>query len=163
MWHWSNQPGALLRCYGGPGCFSLSVIVVTLLHRFSLGFKSVQLFGTCFPIEMVLLPEKITFGHWVTVQLFFSSVLVGRFWCCPWFGNCLTLGMRRLHPIPWTGLRLVTPDALTPASVLLLWSSPKSLSQLCLTILSRIFFLHTISFQSTFHEYVNTALYTLIC
>ncbi len=57
-----------------------------------------------------------------------------------------------------TRLCVVALDALTPASVHSLWSSPKFLNRFCLTILIRlrfsrwlcIFFFHTFSFHSTF-------------
>ncbi len=41
-------------------------------------------------------------------------------------------------PFSWRRLSVVTLDALTPASVHSLWSSPKCLNQLCLTVFSSL-------------------------
>ncbi len=42
------------------------------------------------------------------------------------------------QPFSWRRLSMVTLDALTPASVHSLWSSPKCLNQLCLTVFSSL-------------------------
>ncbi len=42
------------------------------------------------------------------------------------------------YPFSWRCLSVVTLDALTPASVHSLWSSPKCLNQLCLTVFSSL-------------------------
>ncbi len=64
------------------------------------------------------------------------------------------------YPFSWRHLSVVTLDALTPASVKSLWSSPKCLHWLCLTVFSSLrsfliclcTFSHPISsFQSTLH------------
>ncbi len=64
-------------------------------------------------------------GLWTT-ELFFSTAQVRHFWCCLWFRSCLVA-------LSWRRLSVVTLDALTPASVHSLWSSPKCLNQLCLS------------------------------
>ncbi len=51
-----------------------------------------------------------------------------RFWRC----FCFRSGL--VNPFSWKCLSLVILDALTPASVHSLWSSPKCLNQLCLTV-----------------------------
>ncbi len=57
VWHEGNQPVALLRCNGSPGCFDsiklpsallglVSLIfLLTIPHRFSLGFRSGEFAG----------------------------------------------------------------------------------------------------------------------
>ncbi len=71
-------------------------------------------------------------GFWTTEQQssYFSSLAQVRcFWRCfvsevAWFS--------------WRCLSVVTLDALTPASVHSLWSSPKCLNRLCLTVFSSL-------------------------
>lgn len=86
-----------------------------------------------FPNEMQnwLLSEKMTLDHWATVQLFFSLAQVRCFWYC----FCFRSGL--------VALFLKTSErgdswSLTPASVHSLWSSPKCLNQLCLTVFSSL-------------------------
>ncbi len=47
--------------------------------------------GTLFPNEMqnLLSSEKRTLDHWTTVQFFFSTAQVRRFWRCLWFRSGL--------------------------------------------------------------------------
>ncbi len=74
--------------------------------------------------------EKRTLDHWATVEFFFSTAQVRCFWRCLWFRRGLV------------ALFLKTSEhgdsALTPASVHSLWSSPKCLNQLCLTVFSSL-------------------------
>ncbi len=72
--------------------------------------------------QNLLSSEKRTLDHWATVQFFFSLAQVRCLW-------------RQLSPNSLTRLCVVALDALTPASVHSLWSSPKFLNQFCLTIL----------------------------
>ncbi len=67
MWHGSNQPVALLRCNGSPGCFDK------------------------FWLQNLLSSEKRTLDHWVTVQFFFFFFLaqVRCFRRCLWFRSGL--------------------------------------------------------------------------
>ncbi len=81
-----------------------------------------------------------TLDHWATVQFFFSLAQVRRLWRCLWFSSGLTRGIRQLYPNSLTRLCVVALDALTPASVHSLWSSPKFLNRFCLTILIRLRF-----------------------
>ncbi len=82
-------------------------------------------------MQHLLSSEKRTLDHWATVQLFFSSAQVRCFWRC----FCFRSG---LSPFSWRCLSVVTLDALTPASVHSLWSSPKCLNRLCLTVFSSL-------------------------
>ncbi len=69
-------------------------------------------------------------GLWTTgqtVQFFFSLAQVRCLW-------------RQLYPNSLTLLCVVALDALTPASVHSLWSSPKFLNRFCLTIFIRLRF-----------------------
>ena len=77
-------------------------------------------------------------GLWATDQLFFSLAQVRRFWRCFLFRSGLTRGIRHLKPISQICLCVVALDALTPASVQSLWSSPTLLKGLLRTILSRL-------------------------
>ncbi len=88
-----------------------------------------QTLGSWFPneIQNLLSSEKRTLDHWATVQFFFSLSQVRRLW-------------RQLQPNSLTRLCVVALDALTPASVHYLWSSPKFLNRFCLTILIRLRF-----------------------
>ncbi len=76
-----------------------------------------------FPNEMqnVHLSEKRTLDDWARVEFFFSLAQVRCFWPCFYFRS-----------------GLVTLDALTPASVHSLWSSPKCLNRLCLRVFSSL-------------------------
>ncbi len=106
--------------------------------------------GTLFPNERqnLLSSQKRTLDHWVL----FSAAQVRRFWRCLWFRSGLVA-------LSWRRLSVVTLDALTPASVQSLWSSPKCLNQLCLTVFSSLshpcclctFSYPNSSFQSTLH------------
>ncbi len=77
---------------------------------------------------LLLLSEKRTLDHWATVQLFFSLAQLRCFWRC----FCFRSGLVALF------LSVVTLDALTPASDHSLWSSPKCLNLLCLTVFSSL-------------------------
>ncbi len=140
VWHGSGQPGALpMHCWA----FSSSVLLDQLFlicllkisHRFHL-FRSGMLAGQS------VLSEKRTLNHWETVQFFFSLVQVRCFW---WL--CFSSGLVRR-------LSVVTLDALNPASVHSLWSSPTCLDWLCLTIFSSLLLVYLFLldfFQSTLH------------
>ncbi len=78
-------------------------------------------------IQNLLSSEKRTLDLWKTVQFFFSLAQVRRLW---W----------QLLPNSLARLCVVALDALTPASVHSLWSSPKFLNWFCLTILIRLRF-----------------------
>ncbi len=88
-----------------------------------------QTLGPWFPneIQNLLSSEKRTLDHWATVQFFFSLAQVR----CLWW---------QLKPNSSTRLCVVALDALTPASVHSLWSSPKFLNRFYLTILIRLRF-----------------------
>ncbi len=72
--------------------------------------------------QNLLSSEKRILDHCATVQFFFSLAQVRRLW-------------RQLYPNSLTRLCVVALDALTPASVHSLWSSPKFLNRVCLKIL----------------------------
>ncbi len=93
-------------------------------HGFCTSPLFLQTLGHWFPneIQNLLSSEKRTYDHWATVQLFFSLAQVRCFWRCFCFRH----------------LSVVTLDALTPASVHSLWSSPKCLNRLCLTMFSSL-------------------------
>ncbi len=105
--------------------------------NFTLDFKQLGLWASppllqtlrsWFPkeIQNLLSSENRTLDHWATVQ-FFSLAQVRRL---RW----------KLLPNYLTRLCVVALDALTPASVHFLWSSPKFLNQFYLTILIRLRF-----------------------
>ncbi len=93
-----------------------------------------QTLGPWFPNEMqnLLHLKKRTSDHWTTVQLFFSLAQVRCFWRC----FCFRSGLVALFLEDY--LSVVTLDALTPASVHSLWSSPKCLNWLCLAVFSSL-------------------------
>ncbi len=103
-------------------------------------------------MQNLILSEKRTLDHWATVQFIFSLAQVRCFWWC----FCFRSG---LVAFSWRCLSVVTLDALIPASVHSLWSSPKCLNWLCLTVFSSLrsslflvhIFLPISSFQSTLH------------
>ncbi len=74
--------------------------IITDCGNFTLDFKQhgfcasplfLQTLGPWFPNEMqhLLSSEKRTLDHWATVQFFFSTAQVRRFWCCLWFRSGL--------------------------------------------------------------------------
>ncbi len=108
-WKGGNQPVALLRCNGSPGCFDsglqaicivgsgvslplflVSLFLLTIPHRlfkqhwFCASPLFLQTLGPWFPNEMqnILSSEMRTLDLWPTVQFFFSLALVRCFWCC---------------------------------------------------------------------------------
>ncbi len=98
-------------------------------HGFCASPLFLQTLGPWFPNEMqnLLSSEKRTLDHWVI----FLHAQVRRFWRCLWFRSGLVA-------FSWRRLSVVTLDALTPASVHSLWSSPKCLNRLCLTVFSSL-------------------------
>ncbi len=98
-----------------------------------------QTLGPWFPNEMpnLLSSEKRTLDHWAMVVLFLLSsgkMLLTMFLFQKWLGSPFTEDV-------WAWWL----NALTPASVHSLWSSPKCLNRLCLTAFSslrRILFLY---------------------
>ncbi len=74
--------------------------IITDCGNFTLDFKQhgfcasplfLQTLGPWFPNEMqnLLSSEKRTLGYWATVQFFFSTAQVRRFWRCLWFRSGL--------------------------------------------------------------------------
>ncbi len=82
-------------------------------------------------MQHLLSSEKRTLDHWATVQLFFSLAQVRCFWRCFCFRSGLVALFLKMSDRgdSW---------ALTPASVHSLWSSPKCLNRLCLTVFSSL-------------------------
>ncbi len=74
----------------------------------------------------------MTLDHWATVQFFFSLAQVRCFWRCFCFRSGLVALFLKMSE------HLTTLDALTPSSVHSLWSSPKCLNRLCLTVFSSL-------------------------
>ncbi len=138
LWQW---PSAHLHFL-----VSFLIFLSTILDFMQLGLWAsppfLQTLGPWFPngIQNLLSSEKRTLDHWATVQFFFSLAQVRRLWRCLWFRSGLTRGIRQLQPNSLTHLCVVALDALTPASVYSLWSSPKFLNRFCLTILIRLRF-----------------------
>ncbi len=101
-----------------------------------------QTLGPWFPneIQNLLSSEKRTLDHWATVQFFFSlgpgktplTLSVVQEWLNKRNTTTVTKFLDTLC--------VVALDALTPASVHSLWSSPKFLNRFCLTILIRLWF-----------------------
>ncbi len=89
------------RKHSGPTpADDMAVQIITDCGNFTLDFKQhgfcasrlfLQTLGPWFPKEMqnLLSSEKRTLDHWATVQFFFSTALVRRFWCCLWFRSAL--------------------------------------------------------------------------
>ncbi len=82
-------------------------------------------------MQNLLLSEKRTLEHWATVQFFFSTAQVRCFWRC----FCFRSGL--------VALFLKTSECgdswcTDSASVHSLWSSPKCLNRLCLTVFSSL-------------------------
>ncbi len=106
-----------------------SSLTVETSHWTSSSLDSMPLYSSSrpwFPNEMrnVLL----SLDHWAIRPFFFSLAQVRLFLFQKWLGN----------PFSWRSLSVVTLDALTPASVHSLWSSPKCLNRLCLTVFSSL-------------------------
>ncbi len=99
-------------------------------HGFCASPLFLQTLGPWFTNEMQNLLYHLKRGLWTT-EFFFSTAQVRRFWRCLWFKSGLVA-------LFWRRLSVVTLDALTPASVHSLWSSPKCLNQLCLTVFSSL-------------------------
>ncbi len=74
---------------------------------------------------------KEDFGPLSNSPVLFSTAQVRCFWRCLWFRSGLVALFLKTSEV-------VTLDALTPASVHSLWSSPKCLNQLCLTVFSSL-------------------------
>ncbi len=102
---------------------------------------------------------KKDFGPLSNSPVIFSLAQVRRFWWCFCFRSCLVALFLKMSE------HLTTLDALTPASVHSLWSSPKCLNQLCLTLFSslRSSLLLVHIFQPNFFLPVNFAFNILWC
>lgn len=111
--------------------------IITDCRHVTTGFKHFGLCASKFLNEMqsYFSCEKRTLDHWTTVQFIPCKMLLMSL-----FQEGFVLG------ICWRNLCTVAPDALTPASVHSLWSSPKFLKHLYSTILpmlrSSLFLLH---------------------
>ncbi len=89
------------RKHSGPTpADDMAAQIITDCGNFTLDFKQhgfcasplfLQTLGPWFPNEMhnLLSSEKRTLDHWATVQLFFSTAQVRRFWRCLWFKSGL--------------------------------------------------------------------------
>ncbi len=78
------------RKHSGPTpADDMAAQIITYCGNFTLDF--LQTLGPWFPneIQNLLSSEKRTLDHWATVQLFFSTAQVRRFWCCLWFRSGL--------------------------------------------------------------------------
>ncbi len=129
------------RKHSGPTpADDMAAQIITDCGNFTLDFKQhgfcasplfLQTLGPWFPNEMqnLLSYEKRTLDHWATAQYFFSLAQVRCFWRCFCFRSGLVALFLKMSEV-------VTLDALTPASVHSLWSSPKCLNRLCLTVFS---------------------------
>ncbi len=101
-------------------------------HGFCASPLFLQTLGPWFPKEMlnVLSSEKRTLDHWATVQFFFSLAQVR----CFWRFFCFRSGLVAL----FLKMSERGDSWCTPASVQSLWSSPKCLNRLCLTVFSSL-------------------------
>ncbi len=142
LWHcWGGMEAqvSLTVAFSSSAFFGLLFLIFlsTILDFMQLGLWAsppfLQTLGPWFPngIQNLLSSEKRTLDHWATVQFFFSLAQVRRLWRCLWFRSGLTRGIRQLQPNSLTHLCVVALDALTPASVYSLWSSPKFLNRFC--------------------------------
>ncbi len=125
------------RKHSGPTpADDMAAQIITDCGNFTLDFKQhgfcasplfLQTLGPWFPNEMqnLLSSEKKTLDHWATVQLFFSTAQVRRFWRCLWFRSGLV------------ALFLKTSER-GDSWCTGLWSSHKCLNQLCLTVFSSL-------------------------
>ncbi len=89
------------RKHSGPTpADDMTAQIITDCGNFTLDFKQhgfcaspvfLQTLGPWFPNETqhLLSSENSTLDHWTTVQLFFSTAQVRRFWCCLWFRSGL--------------------------------------------------------------------------
>ncbi len=89
------------RKHSGPTpADDMAAQIITNCGNFTLDFKQhgfcasplfLQTLGPWFPNEMqnLLSSEKRTLDHWATVQFFFSTAQVRRFWRCLWFRSGL--------------------------------------------------------------------------
>ncbi len=131
------------RKHSGPiPADDMAAQIITDCGNFTLDFKQhgfcasplfLQTLGPWFPNEMqnLLSSEKRTLDHWATVQFFFSTAQVRS-------SDVVSGSEVAWKPFSWRRLSVVTLDALTPASVHSLWSSPKCLNQLCLPVFSSL-------------------------
>ncbi len=89
------------RKHSGPTpADDMAAQIITDCGNFTLDFKQhgfcasplfLQTLGPWFPneIQNLLSSEKRTLDHWATVQFFFSTAQVRRFWRCLWFRSGL--------------------------------------------------------------------------
>ncbi len=117
--------------------------IITDCGNFTLDFKQhgfcasplfLQTLGPWFPNEMhnLLSSEKRTLDHWATVQLFFSTAQVRRFWRCLWFRSGLVALFLKTSE---RGDSWCTDSSF---SLLLVKLSHKCLNQLCFTVFSSL-------------------------
>ncbi len=133
----------VFRKHSGPSpADDMAAQIITDRGNFTLDFKQhgfcasphfLQTLGPWFSnvIQNVLSSEKRTLDHWATVQQFFSLAQVRCFWQCFCFRSgsvALFLKMSERGD-SWCTLE---------ASVHSLWSSPKCLNRLCLTVFSSL-------------------------
>ncbi len=129
------------RKHSGPTpADDMAAQIITDCGNFTLDFKQhgfcasplfLQTLGPWFPNEMqnLLSSEKRTLDHWAVIFLHSpGKILLTLSLVQKWLGS----------PFPEDVWAVVTLDALTPASVHSLWSSPKCLNQLCLTVFSSL-------------------------
>ncbi len=120
----------------------MAVQIITDCGNFTLDLKQhgfcasplfLQTLGPWFPNEMLnlLSSEKRTLDHWATVQFFFSFTQVRCFWRCFCFRSGLVALLLKMSE---RGDSWCTDSA----SVYSLWSSPKCLNRLCLTVFSSL-------------------------
>ncbi len=124
------------RKHSGPTpADDMAAQIITDCGNFTLDFKAtwilcfstlLQTLWPWFPNEMqnLLSSEKRTLDHWATVQFFFSTAQVRRFWRCLWFRSGLVALFLKTSERGWLLMNWLT------ASVHSLWSSPISFAWL---------------------------------
>ena len=110
--------------------------------NFSLELKHLGLCASPFSPDsenaVFALIRKEDFGPLSYRPVLFSLAQIRHFWHCLLLRSDLTSGVQHLKPMSMIRLWVVGLDALTPASVHSLWSSPTLLNGLFLTVLSRL-------------------------
>ncbi len=137
------------RKHSGPTpADDMAAQIITDCGNFTLDFKQhgfcasplfLQTLGPWFPNEMqnLLSSEKRTLDHWATVQFFFSTAQVRRFWRCLWFRS----GLVFLFPedvwawwllMHWLQLQSTPCEALPSVWISFAWLYSQAVSSLLL-------------------------------
>ncbi len=151
------------RKHSGPTpADDMAAQIITGCGNFTLDFKQhefcasplfLQTLGSWFPNEMqnLLSSEKRTLDYWATVQIFFSTAQVRRFWRCLWFRSGLVflfLKKSEHGDSWWLQLQSTPCEALPSIWISFAWLYSQACGHPCCLC---TFSYPNSSFQSTLH------------